>query len=103
MVHFKQSILALTLATSPLGVVSFVPIASPSTITSRPTTLYASNNNNDNVDGKKQIIGSATAFLTGLVVATQVAFADPSTLIDNTYINTAGKKKIKQKNQTMEL
>ncbi len=84
------------MASSPVDVVSFTP---SSTIPGRFTSstyrtlqaLDASKNNyNDNNDRssiENKVVGGASAFVTGLVIAAQVAFADPSTLVENTIIS----------------
>ncbi len=83
MVQFKQSVLvALTLlASTPVDVTSFTPSSSISNngATFKTTQLEATKNNNN----ENRVVGGATAFVTGLVLATQVAFADASTLVDN--------------------
>jgi hypothetical protein len=88
------------MASAPLGGHSFVPAGSASaTLHSKSSSsvssvqLQASKRSNDEVG--KQIVGGATAFITGLVFATRVAFADSSVLInnDNFYVNN-GKFKV---------
>ena len=88
MVQFKQSVLlAFTLmASSPIDVLSFsqssISGGRSTTSFSRPTqALQATSKNND--DNVKKVVGGASAFVTGLVIATQVAFADTSTLAQN--------------------
>ncbi len=89
MVHFKQYILSLVLvaSSSSLGVVSFVPTSSPQVglkqLHQQPSVSQKLNANANDTDNQsnRQVVGGATAFITGLVVATQVAFADPSTVV----------------------
>jgi len=90
MLHFRQNILSLLLvaSSSSLGVVSFVPPSTQVGIQqfqqrSAPRQLNV-NDDDTNEQRTKQMVGGATAFITGLVVATQVAFADPSTVVDTT-------------------
>lgn len=103
MVQFKSSIIALVMASAPLGGHSFVPVgrsasatlhskSSSSVVSSSSVQLQAKSSSNEDIG--KQIVGGATAFITGLVFATRVAFADSSVLInDDFYVNTGKFKK----------
>lgn len=105
MVQFKSSILALVLmASAPLGGHSFLPApagrsataslhsTSSSSLSSVSSVqLQASKSSNEDIG--KQIVGGATAFITGLVFATRVAFADSSVLINNDFYVNTGKSK----------
>ena len=94
MAQFKKSVLALVLmaSSSPIGGHAFVlPGGRPSGI---KTQLQASSPSDDSSNEiqfknlKQQIAGGTAAFVTGLVFATQVAFADTSVLLGQ---NTFGK------------
>ena len=103
MVQFKSSIIALVITSAPLGGHSFVPAgrsasatlhskSSSSVVSSSSVQLQAKSSSNEDIG--KQIVGGATAFITGLVFATRVAFADSSVLINNDfYVNTGKFKK----------
>ena len=97
MVQFKQSALAAfsLLASSPVGVVSFAPSSNTSFRTSSQLEATRNNNNNNN-SFENKLVGGATAFVTGLVIATQVAFADASTLVENSVVSpqSEGKKEL---------
>jgi hypothetical protein len=66
-------------ATINAGVIAFTPQASPRFVTNLSAKQDEKRNN---------LVGGAVAFLTGLTVAGQVAFADPTMLVD--YQSTTG-------------
>ena len=92
MAQFKLSVLALVLmaSSSQLGGHAFVLSGGrPSGV---QTQLQASSPSDDSLNeinfknAKQQIVGGTTAFVAGLVFATQVAFADTSVLLGDNNI-----------------
>jgi hypothetical protein len=86
MVKFTQSVIAAVLITSsqafvlPGGGKVVSPIAKP------VTKLEARSNENNDI--ARHIVGGATAFVAGLTFAANVAFADPSVLVNDNIIST---------------
>ena len=66
-------------ATINAGVIAFTPQASP---------IFVTNLSAKQDEKRNNLVGGAVAFLTGLTVAGQVAFADPTMLVD--YQSTTG-------------
>jgi len=93
MVHLKKEALLFLTLVPPFCVESFSPQRAPSRF--RSTEINSLKKNDE------KFIGGVAGFFTGLVIATQVAFADPSMLTENSYKQDFATNPITQ-NESME-